>query len=132
MTVNVVLYMYHRGWLGVEGEFHNRTIDRQKCRWSVGRLRELSTRFSTKEVPLGSILEFDTVYWFDDQYRPTCREAVKHLSRIQGVDLDDPIILSDDGHVMGGIHRVAKASFQGHSHIEAVLFSEDPEPDGMQ
>jgi hypothetical protein len=124
--------MYHKrkpGRLGVEGEFHNRTIDGIQQSWSVDRLRALSTGISAKEVPLDSIYEFDTVYWFDDQYQPTCREVVRHLSRIQSVDLADPIILSADGHVMDGMHRVAKASLQGHSHIKAVQFIQDPDPD---
>jgi len=30
---------------------------------------------------------------------------------------------------MDGMHRVAKASLQGHSHIKAVQFIQDPDPD---
>ncbi len=116
----------------MEGEFHNRTIDGIQQSWSVDRLRALSTGFSAKEVPLDSIYEFDTVYWFDDQYQPTCREVVNHLFRIQSVDLADPIILSADGHVMDGMHRVVKAFLLGQSHIEAVQFNEGPEPDEVQ
>ena len=114
----------------MEGEFHNRTIDGVKHIWSVDRLRELSAGLPVKGVPLDHIFEFDTAYWFDDQYQPTCREIVKHLSRIQDVDVSDPIILSADGHVMDGMHRVAKASILGRTHIQAVQFTEDPEPDG--
>ncbi len=114
----------------MEGEFHNRTVDGIKHSWSVDRLRELSAEFPAKDVPLDSIFEFDTVYWFDEQCQPTCREVVKHLSRIQDVDISDPIILSADGHVMDGLHRVAKASILGKTHIQAVQFTEDPEPGG--
>ena len=116
--------------VNVEGEFHNRIVDGIKHSWSVDRLRELSAEFHAKDVPLDSIFEFDTVYWFDDQYQPTCREVVKHLSRIQDVDISDPIILSADGHVMDGMHRVAKASILGKTHIQAVQFTEDPETEG--
>ena len=62
----------------MEGEFHNRTIDGVKHSWSVDRLRELSAGLPVKGVPLDHIFEFDTAYWFDDQYQPTCREIVKH------------------------------------------------------
>ena len=55
---------------------------------------------------------------------------MKHLSRIQDVDISDPIILSADGHVMDGMHRVAKASILGKTHIKTVQFLEDPEPEG--
>ena len=55
---------------------------------------------------------------------------MKNLSRIQDVDISGPIILSADGHVMDGIHRVAKASILRRTHIQAVQFTEDPEPGG--
>ncbi len=40
-----------------------------------------------------------------------------------------PIILSSDGRVMDGMHRVCKALLQGREEIEAVRFVHDPEPD---
>lgn len=113
----------------MEGEFHNRILNGVKHSWAVDRLRVLSAKFLVKDVPIDSIFEFDTVYWFDDQYLPTCREVVGHISRIQNVNLSDPIILSADGHVMDGMHRVAKASLLGQTHIQAVQFTQDPEPD---
>ena len=44
-------------------------------------------------------------------------------------DLDSPIILSADGRVMDGMHRVLKALLNGLQSIEAVRFGRDPEPD---
>ena len=43
--------------------------------------------------------------------------------------LELPIILSSDGRVMDGMHRVAKAALLGHETIPAVQFTSDPEPD---
>jgi hypothetical protein len=48
---------------------------------------------------------------------------------MQDCDLAFPIILSNDGRVMDGMHRVCKALLQKHNEIEAVRFIEDPEPD---
>ena len=48
---------------------------------------------------------------------------------IEQTDLSYPIILSSDGRVMDGMHRVAKALFEGRKTIEAVQFNQDPEPD---
>jgi|GEM_PF-4032228 len=39
------------------------------------------------------------------------------------------IILSADGSVMDGMHRVVKATLAGHQDISAVQFEQDPEPD---
>ena len=48
---------------------------------------------------------------------------------IEKADMSFPIILSSDGRVMDGMHRVAKAVLKEYETIEAVKFSLDPEPD---
>jgi hypothetical protein len=110
-------------------QFHHRPTPAGTLVWDVDRLIRLAHGLPTKTIPLARIFEFDEVYWFDDQYRPTCRAVVSHVQRIQAADLSIPIILSADGHVMDGMHRVAKAWLLGHTEIQAVQFSQDPEPD---
>jgi len=44
-------------------------------------------------------------------------------------DLRYPVILSADGRVMDGMHRVAKAYVEGRESVVAVRFGETPEPD---
>ena len=69
-------------------------------------------------------------YWFGNgSDPPTCRAIVDHARLIEQADLRFPIILSADGAVMDGMHRVAKALLKGHSEIEAVRFAHDPAPD---
>ena len=81
-------------------------------------------------MDLDSIRELDETFWFGDKSdKPTCRAIVEHLRLIEEVDLIYPIILSSDGRVMDGMHRVAKALLEGKEKIEAVQFSKDPEPD---
>lgn len=48
---------------------------------------------------------------------------------INEADLQFPIILSSNGRVMDGMHRVLKALLNGSQTIEAVQFQTDPEPD---
>jgi hypothetical protein len=93
--------------------------------WDVDRLVELSRGFPPKTVPLSAIRELDEL-WSDKQ---TWRKLVEHLKLIDEADLSYPIILSADGSVMDGRHRVAKAVREGHSEIMAVQFETDPEPD---
>jgi hypothetical protein len=93
--------------------------------WDVDRLVELSREFSPKAVPLSDIRELDEP-WSETQ---TWRELVEHLRLIDEADLSYPIILSADGSVMDGRHRVAKAARKGHAEIMAVQFDVDPEPD---
>ena len=48
---------------------------------------------------------------------------------IEQADLDHPIILSADGRVMDGMHRICKAWMCGNKTIKAVQFETDPTPD---
>ena len=98
--------------------------------WDVDRLIELSADLPPSEVPVASIGEIDSVYWFDgDRHRPTVRAVVEHARLIQNVDTSYPIILGPDGRVMDGMHRIARAVLEDRMVISAVTFSELPEPD---
>jgi hypothetical protein len=98
--------------------------------WDVDRLVELSEDLPIQEVALSSIWEIDEVYWFDPETDPpTVRRVVDHLRFMQEVDMAYPIILGDDGRVMDGMHRVARALLEGRVGIQAVQFDEIPEPD---
>jgi len=102
--------------------------------WDVDRLIELSRNLHVKLISLEKINEFDDVYWYGlggsgGDGRPTCRSITEHALLINETDLKYPIILSVNGRVMDGMHRVCKAHIEGKSDIKAVQFIEDPEPD---
>lgn len=98
--------------------------------WDVDRLIELSKDFKPQKIRLDSIDELDEVYCFNDRdNRATCRNVIEHARLIQEADLRYPIILSEAGLVMDGMHRVGKAVLKGMETIHAVQFNEDPEPD---
>ena len=98
--------------------------------WDVNRLVALTKNLERRRVRLDSIREIDENFWFGDKNdKPTCRAVVEHARLIQEADLSFPIILSSDGRVMDGMHRVAKAVLERRDTIEAVKFSQDPEPD---
>jgi hypothetical protein len=52
-----------------------------------------------------------------------------HIKLINEADLSFPIILSANGDVMDGRHRIVKAALDGNDGIEAVQFENDPAPD---
>jgi hypothetical protein len=97
--------------------------------WDVDRLVALAAALPVIEVPLDQIADLDKPYWYDHGYAPTCRSIVEHMRLIQQVDLRFPIILSADGGVMDGMHRVARAVLEGRAHISATRFAHDPAPD---
>jgi hypothetical protein len=111
-------------------QYHFWPSDRGFDAWDIDRLIELSRDLPVKQVPLDSIWEVDTVYWFDDGSEcPTVRKVVEHVQLIEAVDLSYPIILGVDGRVMDGMHRVARALLEGHTTIQAVQFATHPDPD---
>ena len=60
---------------------------------------------------------------------PTCRAIAEHAKLINETNLKYPIILSCDGRVMDGMHRVAKALIEGQTKIKAVQFMQELKPD---
>ena len=111
-------------------QYHFRNSPQGLRAWDVHRLIEMSRDFPRELVPLAEIREIDAPYWGHEPPRNmTCREQVGHTRLILECDLAFPIILSSDGGVMDGMHRVCKALLEGRSEIEAVRFVRDPEPD---
>jgi hypothetical protein len=110
-------------------QYHFRPSPNGYFAWDIDRLVELTKDLEVRTVPLNVIQELDEPYWFGDEDVPTCRAVIEHARLIGEADLRYPIILSKDGRVMDGMHRVGKAVLRGYDSIKAVQFEEDPEPD---
>lgn len=108
---------------------HSRVTPQGRLVWFVERLWQLALGLPQRAVPLDSIAEFDQNCWFGPASPPTCRAVAFHARGILDADLRYPIILSADGGLMDGGHRVAKAFLLGLPMIMAVQFPVDPEPD---
>jgi hypothetical protein len=109
-------------------QYHTRQVGDRNLIWDVHRLVELTKRFPVKEVPLSSIAELNESFWFD-RTEPACREVALHARLIAETDLAHPIILSAEGRVMDGMHRVCKALLESRPTVSAVQFEQNPEPD---
>lgn len=108
---------------------HSILRDGQRCVWEVERLWKEADHLAPFDCPL---TEFSTLWdldiWYGDRNTPTVGSVLEHLARIEAADLAHPIILSDTGVVMDGIHRLCKARLQGHTTIRAVRFPVTPQP----
>lgn len=64
-------------------------------------------------------------------YCPPCkgtlRSFVEHVRSVVDADMSYPIILNEDGEVIDGRHRLAKAMLEGHDTIKVKRFDKDPE-----
>jgi len=93
-------------------------------RYVIKNLISLASELPVQEMPLEH-LNFCNL-------QPTIksfREWVGHIKNVLDADLECPIILDDEGYVMDGRHRIAKAILEGKETIKFVRFKETPPPD---
>jgi hypothetical protein len=111
-------------------QYHFRESPQGLRAWNVHHLIELSRSLARENLPLAAIRELDEPYWAGGKdEKLTCRDVVDHARLMLDCDLQFPVILSNDGRVMDGMHRVCRALLEGLSGIDAVRFLHDPEPD---
>jgi hypothetical protein len=108
-------------------QYYFRASDHGLLAWDVDRLVALTTNLPRRLVALSAIQELDEP-WVGDE-RPTWRALLEHVRLIEAADLSYPIILSANGEVMDGRHRIAKAALRNELQILTVQFAEDPAPD---
>ncbi len=114
----------------IRKQYHFRPSPNGFFAWDVHRLIELSKSFPVKEVEISKIAELDEPYLYSDPKEvPSVRSIAEHAKLIDETDLSYPIILSRNGQVMDGMHRVAKAFMKRLKTIKAVQFESDPAPD---
>jgi len=102
--------------------------DGTKRIWYTERLWRLAQDLPVKSVPISAIAALDEPVWFGE-VKPTCRREAEHAKRMQSVSFEHPIILSAEGWVMDGMHRVCKALLLELDTIQPVQFPCTPEPD---
>ena len=99
--------------------------------WDVPTLWELARDLPVVSVSIEELQELDRVSWYGKDGhsgRLTVRQFVAHARRIDEADLDQPILLSAEGKMLDGFHRLAKALKEGRTHLPAKRFPADPDP----
>jgi hypothetical protein len=98
--------------------------------WDVDTLIAMSAQLPVERVDVASITELDTNYWSDGTGTSrTVRQIVEHVRFIMAADLDYPVILGQDGRVMDGMHRIARALLDGRPQVAARRFTAPLPPD---
>lgn len=99
--------------------------------WYIDTLIELSQKLPTIEVDIEELKELDRVAWYGNNIhhgRLTIRDVVNHTKRIYNADTSIPIILTSEGKLLDGFHRLAKAYLTGLKKLPAKQFIINPEP----
>lgn len=97
--------------------------------WITRRLWDLAKSLPVFEYDVASFDCFDQDVWFNSQHIPTVNKVLEHYKKIEKASFEHPIILSKDGVVLDGVHRICRAHLDGRKTIPAVRFEVDPEPD---
>ena len=111
-----------------ERETHSHAVEGGRGHWWTDRLWAAAASLPIETVAIDAIAEFDMDCWFHGR-APTCRQVADHARRINAADLTHPVILSANGGLMDGGHRIAKAYLLGLPTVRARRFVTDPEPD---
>ena len=91
--------------------------------WSVARLIDDTKDLKPFDCPLAS-LNLSDVIWVDCNIQ----DLALHCNQVIEADLDYPIILSWDGSIAEGRHRIIKAIIEGKRTIKAVRMTWRPTP----
>lgn len=96
--------------------------------WIVANLVERAKSLTPFDLPLAA------VYSGSDVWDPVTSAygLAQQMRRVLDVDTSHPIILDQEGFIMDGWHRVARALIDGKSTIKAVRFVETPQPDYLK
>lgn len=117
---------------------HSNVRDGRRLVWYEDSLWRLAADLPVMEMELDSVKAWtgtpalDEDCWFVGARPPSLREVARHCQRINAVTFEYPIILSDDGTLMDGGHRLCKALVEGRTTIKAVRFPSMPPPDEVQ
>ena len=93
--------------------------------WGIARLIELSKDLEIFEIPLIGLNINNLCPRIEN-----LKDFVAQMKHTLDVDLKYPIILDDEGYVMDGRHRIAKALLNNKATIKAVRFETMPTPCG--
>lgn len=99
----------------------NKFRDGSNC-WAVTNLIELAKGLPVFELPLCCFNVASKVW----EPIESAKGLAEHMKRVLAVDTSMPVILDEDGFIMDGWHRVARALLDGKATIPAVRFEVNP------
>lgn len=104
--------------------FDEQRIRRASLVYDVSELVEQARDLKPFKLPLRGInLDYSSL-----TVRDTLSNFICHVKAVFDSSLEYPIILAPDGFIMDGRHRLCKAMLLGKKTIDAVQFTEWPEP----
>ena len=92
--------------------------------WDVTDLWEAASGLTPVPVCVDTLGDLDEPVWGSNM---TPLDVVGHIRRINAADLSYPIILTPDGWIADGVHRVLKTILAGGNMVMAVTLPAMPD-----
>lgn len=107
---------------------HENTYSHNGKVWTVTNLIARAKDLELFDLPLAAI------YLGAEVWTPegSAFGMAHHMRRALDVDTSHPVILSEEGFIMDGWHRVLRALIDGKATIKAVRFSKTPPHDYLR
>jgi hypothetical protein len=100
--------------------------------WRIETLWQAADGLPVEQVPVHDIKGLDEDCWFrGGGNTPSVRAVVEHARGMLNADPELPIILSADGEVFDGMHRIGRALLDDRSTLPAKRLPVDPDPDWL-
>lgn len=102
----------------------------RKLYWRVEHLIAASKELPVIEQEIEPLLsQIGNSTWFGGDKKPTISEILIHIERAFAANLDCPLILSAEGKIMDGSHRLIAAKMKGRKTLPCVRFLCNPPPE---
>lgn len=79
-----------------------------------------------RDIEVKNLVIEDMYIGYGSPCKDTLRAFLEHMKMVNEADLSYPILLNEDGFVIDGRHRLAKAILNGDKTIKSKRFIKDP------
>jgi hypothetical protein len=79
-----------------------------------------------RDIEVKELLIEDMYISYSSPCDSSLRSFIEHVKAVQEADLSYPILLNEDGFIIDGRHRLAKAILMKRTTIKAKRFEKDP------
>ncbi len=111
-------------------QYHFRRVGPDLLIWDIHRLIRLAAPLEPEMVAVGAIAELDENWWYaETDALPTPRGLAAHMALALEADPAYPVLLSPDGRLLDGMHRLVRALVENRTEIAAIRFPTLPAPD---
>lgn len=79
-----------------------------------------------RDIEVKNLVIADMSMSYTSPCHDNLRSFIQHIKHVNDADLDYPIIMNEDGYIIDGRHRLAKAILEGKETIKTKRFKSDP------